>query len=52
MLPEAERQEFHKLFTVRWNALLDEGHGECLLRRPELGGIVEDSLRHFDGRAV
>lgn len=49
MLPEMDRQEFHKLFTVRWNALLDEGHGECLLRRAELGGIVEDSLKHFAG---
>ena len=49
LLPEAARQEFHKLFTTRWNTLLDEGHGECVLRRAEPGGIVEDSLRHFDG---
>lgn len=48
MLPEADRQEFHQLFTVRWNALLDEGHGECVLRNPEMAGIVADSLRHFD----
>ncbi len=49
MLSEGDRLQFHKLFTARWNALLDEGHGECVLRRPELSKIVEDSLRHFDG---
>lgn len=49
LLPSADRQEFHKLFTLRWNALLDEGYGECALGIPQLGLIVEDSLRRFDG---
>lgn len=29
--------------------MLDQCHGECVLRRPELSLIVENSLRHFDG---
>jgi putative transposase len=49
MLPEIEHREFYTRFTAQWNALLDEGHGECVLRQPELSSIVEDSLLHFDG---
>ncbi|WP_296927456.1 transposase [Thiohalocapsa sp.] len=30
----------------RW---LDAGHGECWLRRPEIGTLVQDALLHFDG---
>ncbi len=29
---------------------LDRGHGECLLRRPELAAIVENALHHFEGQ--
>ena len=32
-----------------WQMLLDECHGECVLKKPELSEIVETSLRHFDG---
>jgi REP element-mobilizing transposase RayT len=49
VLPEAEHQEFYRLFTTKWHGMLDEGHGECVLRQPALSQIVEDSLRHFDG---
>lgn len=49
MLPEAARREFHKLLTVRWSSLLDECHGECVLRNAEASAVVENSLRHFDG---
>lgn len=48
-LPEVEHQEFYRLFTTKWHSMLDECHGECVLRRPELSEIVEASLRHFDG---
>jgi type I restriction enzyme R subunit len=41
--------EFHHAFTERWEDSLDAGHGECVLRRPELSGIVSSSLLHFDG---
>jgi replication-associated recombination protein RarA len=42
-------EEYYRLFPDRWEAWLDEGHGECLLGRPELRQIVEDVLRHDDG---
>jgi putative transposase len=29
--------------------LLDAGHGECWLRRPEIAQLVQDALLHFDG---
>jgi type I restriction enzyme R subunit len=44
---EAFREVQLKL-SDRWNDHLDECHGSCVLRRPELATIVADSLRHFD----
>ncbi len=29
---------------------LDQGHGDCWLRQPEIARIVESALRHFDGQ--
>lgn len=48
-LPDEVHREFYQRFTARWHGMLDECHGECVLRRPELSEIVETSLRHFDG---
>ncbi len=48
-MPMATLREFHDTFSARFEALLDDCHGECVLRRPELAKIVGDSLRHFDG---
>lgn len=48
-LPNAAQYEFRKLVADRWESALDECHGECVLRRPELAKIVADSLHHFDG---
>ncbi len=31
------------------DAALNESHGECLLRKPEIAGLVEQSIKHFDG---
>ena len=31
------------------NKLLDNGYGECLLRRPEVREIVSSAIKHFDG---
>ena len=47
-LPLADQRDFHSRLSARWEAALDEGHGACVLRRPELGRIVANSLRHFD----
>jgi len=33
----------------RW---LDEGHGSCLLRRPDCAEIVAETLQHFEGERV
>ncbi|MBN1139814.1 MAG: transposase [Anaerolineae bacterium] len=33
----------------RIEALLDAGHGSCVLRAPSVAGMVQASLLHFDG---
>ncbi|MDX1944572.1 MAG: hypothetical protein SFU86_04125 [Pirellulaceae bacterium] len=48
-LPAAAQHEFSNRFTRHWQELLDSGHGECVLRRPELSQIVARSLLHADG---
>jgi len=48
-LPEGTVSSFHRQFTARLHELLDAGHGECLLRRPDLRQIVEESLMHWHG---
>jgi hypothetical protein len=40
---------FRSHIADRWNEHLDGCHGECVLRRGELSGIVEKSLRSSDG---
>ena len=42
MIPDDERSRA----IEKW---LDQGHGECLLARPELASIVRDTLLHGDG---
>jgi len=37
---EELRKEYHRMFTARFHELLDAGHGECVLRLPEIAGIV------------
>jgi REP element-mobilizing transposase RayT len=37
-------------YRKRIESLLDAGHGECVLRRPELAQIVIDAWNHFDGQ--
>jgi replication-associated recombination protein RarA len=44
-----DEEEYYRLFPDRWEAWLDEGHGECLLARPEVRQIVEEVLRHDNG---
>ena len=40
--------ETSALRRERFEALLDAGHGEGLLARPEVGALVERALLHFD----
>jgi replication-associated recombination protein RarA len=44
-----DEEEYYRLFADRWEAWLDEGHGESLLGRPAIRQIVEEVLRHDDG---
>ncbi len=44
-----DEEEYYRLFPDRWEAWLDEGHGECLLGKPEIRQIVEEVLRCEDG---
>jgi REP element-mobilizing transposase RayT len=44
-----QKAEYHERFTEKFHQWLDAGMGECLLRRPEVSGIVEAALKHFDG---
>lgn len=46
-LNEEERKDFRR-FAKALDDEMDAGHGECLLRRPELAKIVAESLHHFD----
>ena len=49
-LPGAKRREYHDRFSRRWQNYLDDGHGECLLKREDIRDLVETALRHFDGQ--
>jgi putative transposase len=48
-LSEKDRSDFHRSFNRCREVFLDSCHGRCLLKRPELAGIVADALLHFDG---
>ncbi len=48
-LSPIERREYYDRFSTRWHRMLDECHGECVLRTPSIATIVSDSLLRFDG---
>ena len=47
-LPSELREPYRKFHDRGWHKRLDEGHGECLLRRPELAAMVAESIEKFD----
>lgn len=49
LLPRQKQREFHDTFTSRWEDSLDDCHGACVLRQPELANLVQTSLLHFHG---
>ncbi|MBZ4675431.1 MAG: hypothetical protein JG782_50 [Anaerophaga sp.] len=49
-LPKHARIEYHKLFSKRYDELLDSGYGSCILANPEIKEIVENALKYFDGK--
>ncbi len=49
MLPERDHREFYRLFTAKWHGMLDECHGECVLKQAKLSDVIVENLRHLDG---
>ena len=45
-----ERIEYHRLFSERYESLLDAGNGSCLLRESRNLEIVRKALRFFEGQ--
>ena len=43
------KDEYQNRFHDAREAWLDQGHGECILRRPQIAATIANSLRHFDG---
>jgi len=43
------KYEYQRRFEDAREAWLDQGHGECLLRQPQIAATVANALRHFDG---
>jgi putative transposase len=41
--------EYQRRHLTKLEAIVDEGHGECLLRDASLRSIVEETLNHFEG---
>ncbi|MEQ1842534.1 MAG: transposase, partial [Verrucomicrobiales bacterium] len=43
-LPPSLQWEFQRTFTKKWHDWLDAGEGGCVLRDPEIAGLVVDQL--------
>ncbi len=48
-LSREEQAEYHRLFSERYEQLLDAGSGSCVLRDPLNADIVHGALRFFEG---
>ena len=46
---EQTQKEHNRLFTLRFESLLDDCHGSCVFREPALSQMVDDALHHFQG---
>jgi REP element-mobilizing transposase RayT len=42
-------QEYHRLFSERINAWLDQGAGSCLLAKPDNASVLAVTMAHFAG---
>ena len=43
------KYEYQTRFQDALEEWLDQGHGECILRQPQIAATIANSLRHFDG---
>ena len=50
-LTAADRKEFRKISDRLFHGALDECHGKCALKQPELAKIVSDAILHQNGTA-
>lgn len=41
--------DYDRLFSERVEKYLDQGHGACWLRRPDIAALIDTQLQHFDG---
>ncbi len=48
-LNNSQRQIFNREFRHKLESILDDSHGDCILRHPAHATVVADSLHHFDG---
>lgn len=48
--PAEQAEEIHRDLRRKIERYLDQGAGECHLRRPDVADMVADALRHFHGR--
>lgn len=46
---QAAWQEFQRVRLRKLEMLLDQAHGDCLLRAPDARRLVSDALTHFEG---
>jgi HsdR family type I site-specific deoxyribonuclease len=49
-LTPSELAEYHRLFSDRYETLLNAGSGSCVLRDPQIAKIVDEAIRHFGGQ--
>ena len=48
-LKQLSRIEYYRLFSKRYDELLDNGYGSCVLEKKECKNIVEKALKYFEG---
>ncbi len=48
-LSEEEQHKFHQRFTALWHQWLDNGYGECWLKRPDMRTLLMDAFLRDHG---
>jgi REP element-mobilizing transposase RayT len=43
-------KEYHRLFSAELDRMMDLGHGSCVLRKPEIHGLLADTFSIFEGK--
>jgi REP element-mobilizing transposase RayT len=48
--PKGVVEEIHRELRRKIERYLDQGHGECLFRRPEITSLATEALHHYQGK--